>query len=273
MGRYDKIRCWNGSSWVQPKQMYVWNGSSWVDFGANDSSNTRSMYTWNGSSWVRKTLNKQTNVVAQDHYLLYQGNSGINFNFDYQFYGATYEFIVEPSGTGNYMLYEIARTTSDPGYYARFGFYLSGSTYYLYGKSCYNSSAREVNTMSKGSLAAGVKYTAKYYCSGQTQYLSVYNHSSGTTWTVSGGASRFNLNNLSGGSRMFNGYSVSGRNLYGKVYYAYIYGTYYNGPYSTSQYYLNNTPGGSATLIASAGSNVAHNGTVVDPSYTTVSWV
>lgn len=272
MGRYDKIRCWNGSSWVQPKQMYVWNGSSWVDFGANDSDNTRSMYTWNGSSWVRKTLNKKTTTVAQDHYLQYSGGSGITYGFNYQFMsGSHYEFIVTPEAQGNYMMFEVARSTSSPAYYLRFGFYLSGN-YYIYGKSCYNNSANEITTSSSGSLAAGVKYTIKYYCSGTTQYISVYNHSSGTTWSKSGSASRFNLNNSSGGSRMFNGYSVSGRNLYGKVYYAYIHGCYYSDNWNTAQYYLNNTAGGSSTLVASQGSNVTHGGTVVDPSYTTVSW-
>ena len=70
MGRYDKIRVFNGSSWVQPSRMYVWNGSSWVDYGTNDSDNTRSLYTYNGSSWTRKTLNK---VVRQ---------TGTNYTFD-----------------------------------------------------------------------------------------------------------------------------------------------------------------------------------------------
>ena len=70
MGRYDKIRVYNGSSWVQPSRMYVWNGSSWVDYGANDSDNTRSLYTYNGSSWSRRTLNK---VVRQ---------TSTNYTFD-----------------------------------------------------------------------------------------------------------------------------------------------------------------------------------------------
>lgn len=61
MGRYDKIRVWNGSSWTQPNQIRVWNGSSWQDYGANDSANTNSIYVWNGSSWIRKTLNRTVN--------------------------------------------------------------------------------------------------------------------------------------------------------------------------------------------------------------------
>lgn len=271
MGRYDKIRYWNGSSWVQPNQIRVWNGSSWNDYGTNDSSYTNSIYVWNGSSWVRKTLNKQTNYVAQDHYLVYSGGAGCSMGGNYCFYaGTSYEFQVSPSAQGNYMMYEIANATSSPKNYARFGFYLNGN-YYVYGKSCYSGTAYEVSTKSTGSLAAGVRYTIKYYCVSKTQYISVYNWSTGNTWTANGGTSRFLMGNC--GSTMFAGYSLSGRNLYGTVWYAYIHGFNGSGTAYTSQYYLNNTAGGSSTLVASQGSNVTHYGTVKDPSYTTVSWV
>ena len=76
MGRYDKIRCWNGSSWVQPTQMYVWNGSSWVDYGTNDSSNTKEMYAWNGSSWVRQTLNRTVTYGNKEWYCSGAGGWG-----------------------------------------------------------------------------------------------------------------------------------------------------------------------------------------------------
>lgn len=272
MGRYDKIRVWNGSSWAQPSRIRVWNGSSWQDYGANDSTNTNSIYVWNGSSWVRKTLNKTSHYVHQTHYLQYNGGAGVGFGFNYQFYDANYKFIVTPDGTGNYMMFEIARTSSSPSYYARFGFYNNGSTFYVYGKSAYNGSGRELNTTSNGNLAAGVKYTINYYCSGSTQYLSVYNHSSGATWSKSGSASRFQLNNSSGGSTMFAGYSVSGRNLYGKVWYAYVKGTWYSGNYGYLEYDLNNSPGGSSYMVPTQGGNAYHSGTIVDPSYTYYTW-
>lgn len=76
MGRYDKIRVWNGSSWIQPSQMRIWNGSGWTDLGANDSSNTTSFNVWNGSSWVRKTLNRQVNYGDKEWYVSSSGSGG-----------------------------------------------------------------------------------------------------------------------------------------------------------------------------------------------------
>ena len=67
MGRYDKIKTWNGSSWVQPTQIKVWNGSSYTDYGTNDSNNTNSIYTWNGSEWKRMTLNKKVTQTGTNY--------------------------------------------------------------------------------------------------------------------------------------------------------------------------------------------------------------
>ncbi len=68
MGRYDKIRYWDGSAWVQPKQIKYWNGSAWVDLGANDSDNTTTLNYYNGSAWKRATLNKKvTNTSTLDY--------------------------------------------------------------------------------------------------------------------------------------------------------------------------------------------------------------
>ena len=52
-------------------------------------------------------------------------------------YSTKYEFIVTPQAQGNYMMFEIARQSSSPTTYARFGFYLDGN-YYVYGKSRYD---------------------------------------------------------------------------------------------------------------------------------------
>ena len=35
MGRYDKIKVWNGSAWVQPSRIRVRANNSWQDFGDN----------------------------------------------------------------------------------------------------------------------------------------------------------------------------------------------------------------------------------------------
>lgn len=77
MGRFDKIRYWNGSSWVQPNQMKYWNGSSWVDLGTNDSANTNPLYAWNGSSWVRQTLNRKVNYGDKQWYCNGDGGCGV----------------------------------------------------------------------------------------------------------------------------------------------------------------------------------------------------
>lgn len=68
MGRYDKIRYWNGSAWVQPSQVKMWNGSAWVDYGTNDSSNTNSIYSYNGSGWQRFTRNKKITNTSTLNY-------------------------------------------------------------------------------------------------------------------------------------------------------------------------------------------------------------
>lgn len=78
MGRYDKIRVYNGSSWVQPGNMYVYNGSSWVHYGSNTSYNTQNAYMYNGSSWIRCTRNRQdyTNYnAATNKFVNYTGSS------------------------------------------------------------------------------------------------------------------------------------------------------------------------------------------------------
>lgn len=69
MGRYDKVKYWNGSAWAKPSQVKVWNGTSWVDYGADASNNTNSMIVWDGTAWIRKTLNRSDysiyNTAAQ----------------------------------------------------------------------------------------------------------------------------------------------------------------------------------------------------------------
>jgi hypothetical protein len=59
---------------------------------------------------------------------------------------------------------------------------------------------------------------------------------------------------------MFGAYSLSGRNLYGQVWYAYAYGKDYGGTWYQDQYWLDNTPEGQAWLTPSIGRNAWHNG-------------
>lgn len=59
MGRYDKIKVYNGSSWVQPKRIRVRRGTSWVDLGLNTSGNDRELYVYNGTVPRRATLTRK----------------------------------------------------------------------------------------------------------------------------------------------------------------------------------------------------------------------
>ena len=69
MGRYDKIKIYNGSSWVKPKQIKVYSGSNWLDLGLDDSSNTRSLYAYlNSVRSQRITLNRTVVNVPGESY-------------------------------------------------------------------------------------------------------------------------------------------------------------------------------------------------------------
>lgn len=121
MGRYDKIKTWNGSSWVQPKQIKVWNGSSYVDYGANDSDNTKPIYTWNGSSWVRVSLNK---VVRQ---------TSTNYTFDS--WTTVWPTSGWPENNGTYFSQGIHNCTVPAGYssWGAYSCYLVGD----FGTACW----------------------------------------------------------------------------------------------------------------------------------------
>ena len=277
MGRYDKIRVWDGSSWVQPSRMYVWDGSSWVDFGTNTSTNTKTLNVWDGSSWVKKTLNRRDEQVLTDKYLQYNGGAATTLPDGYQFYNSKYEFIVQPDATGNYMMFETG--TSDEVCYVRFGFYNNGSKYYVYGKARFNGgTAYEANTTGSGTLAAGVKYKITLLCQASDS-VQVYNYSTGATWKASlGTVARFyNWGCL---ASMFNGCLVTDRNLYGKVWYAYVQGCKKNTSTNSATYDLSGSTEGSSTLTLTASSNAggvsassrAHYGTITGVYRTDTYW-
>lgn len=69
MGRYDKIRVYNGSSWVQPSEIKVYNGANWVSLGTNTSDNTKSLHVFKAgqSDPTRATLNKQVTTNYYYH--------------------------------------------------------------------------------------------------------------------------------------------------------------------------------------------------------------
>lgn len=70
MGRYDKIKVYNGSSWVKPKQIKVYSGSSWLDLGLDDSSNTRALYLYTDNYQSQRiTLNRTVVNIPGESYV------------------------------------------------------------------------------------------------------------------------------------------------------------------------------------------------------------
>lgn len=69
MGRYDKIKVYNGSKFVNISRLRVHNGTKFVDFGTADSANTASLYVYDkNKNLVRVTLNKQIVTVPGESY-------------------------------------------------------------------------------------------------------------------------------------------------------------------------------------------------------------
>lgn len=105
MGRYDKIRYFNGTSWIQPSQIKVHNGSTWVDYGTNLSYNTNSITAYtdtvNQNLMARYPFDADANDASGNGRHL--TNSGATLAAGYT--GNSYSF----NGTSNYMY----RTTTD----------------------------------------------------------------------------------------------------------------------------------------------------------------
>lgn len=68
MGRYDKIKVYNGSEWVQPSRIRVYNNGSWKDFGLDQSGNTSSLHVRHENAWRRVTLNRKETVIPGESY-------------------------------------------------------------------------------------------------------------------------------------------------------------------------------------------------------------
>lgn len=68
MGRYDKIKVWDGSAWVQPRSLKVRANDAWQDFGDNLSAITKTLELRHDNQWKRCTLNKSTRVIPGETY-------------------------------------------------------------------------------------------------------------------------------------------------------------------------------------------------------------
>lgn len=68
MGRYDRIRVYNGSGWQQPSRIRVFSNNAWQDLGENDSAITKSLNVLSGGAWRRATLNRETYTIPGESY-------------------------------------------------------------------------------------------------------------------------------------------------------------------------------------------------------------
>lgn len=68
MGRYDKIRVYDGG-WKQPSRIRVYKkGTGWVDFGNNTSFNNNTINVKKSSGFVRATLNRKDTERSETLY-------------------------------------------------------------------------------------------------------------------------------------------------------------------------------------------------------------
>jgi hypothetical protein len=66
MGRYDRIRVFDGTNWRQPRKIFVYNGTNWVDLKADDdTSSSGTLHIFDGT-W--KDATKHYVSTSQTHY-------------------------------------------------------------------------------------------------------------------------------------------------------------------------------------------------------------
>lgn len=101
MGRYDKIKVFNGSTWKKPNKIQVYNGTSWISLGTDDDkTNTKSIQVHNGTKlqvatkkWKTWQTTKDGDTYTVGAYHLSDGNlqycpnssiSRLNTNFQFK---------------------------------------------------------------------------------------------------------------------------------------------------------------------------------------------
>lgn len=69
MGRYDKIKVYDGSAWVKPTHLRIYNGSGYTDLGKDDSDNKTPLHVYDANGNLQRvTLNKKVTTVAGETY-------------------------------------------------------------------------------------------------------------------------------------------------------------------------------------------------------------
>lgn len=77
MGRYDKMRIFDGEKWLVPKHLKMFNGTDWVDFGEADSYCKKHIRIYNGIRMRRITLEREDFILNDnpDKYII-DGKTG-----------------------------------------------------------------------------------------------------------------------------------------------------------------------------------------------------
>ena len=220
MGRYDKIKPHNGSSYVQPTECYVHDGTSWVNFSANTDiagPSNREIYVHNGTTWVKETLNGKK-------YLNMTGQNGIQLGNIYQFYKFHFEIEVEFTALSNQMIFE---SYVDSTHYARIGLYENDGFWYVYFKGQYGNYVGELSTLyatNKESIKTDTKYKLVLDNSNGSMTGTVTNTASNLVMTIrtSGGATSYSIGGFYGysgcKSALFGGSQITNRPMKAKIY-------------------------------------------------------
>lgn len=95
MGRYDKIKIWDGSAWVQPSRIRVWSNNAWQDFGDNLSAVTKTLEVRYNNTWNRCTLNRSTRTTPGETYSTGSFNLLPATSFGYNNYAGPSDFKLE----------------------------------------------------------------------------------------------------------------------------------------------------------------------------------
>lgn len=99
MGRYDKIRVYQGS-WKTPKRIKTYRAGDWKDLGTATSYNTTDLKVRKSGNFVRATLNRQDYTETGEHYSYGSGSfkEGLTEN---SAYGVHYgDFCWNPGAAG-----------------------------------------------------------------------------------------------------------------------------------------------------------------------------
>lgn len=289
MGRYDKIRYWNGSSWKQPSQIKAWNGSSWVDYGSNTSTNTNSIYAPLDGTWKRFTLNRKVETTVVDKYLQMSGGKGCDTNKLYQ--GDDFEFDCVMS-FDKLQLQTLCEAYVNSNRYLRIGLGKDGNSYYVYASSHYSSTYNTFISHLYGDkipIQANRKYhinvkIGHYSTDNGTMTGSVTDVETGVTQafkTSSGNAAPSGVAWYMDGlcnSRLFGEYLSLGRPVYGKIYSCYIKGRGTTDTVNAATYDMMNAPTNGTTLVGTnllggGQASLTHYGTIVDVTETETTWV